>query len=442
MRGPASIAASALRPWVEVECEPLARSPARAMMRGHRWACNHAAPMKKTERRVSPWRDLASLLWKVPLFALPVGLFIQVTSGAAFSRFWEYYTVSMVFAVFTLFGVWTAQHWLVPAFPARRPRDQRLLTLKITAIHTGMAMLFGVSAALTLHFTLVPGLLGTGRAILTMLMYFVVLGVVFVGVTLANHFYREAMERAGSERELLLARRIQQSFLPSEFPRHPRLEVHATNLASKEVSGDFYDVVPIGDGGYLLAIADVSGKGVPAALLSSMLQASLRTQASPEVRVGTVMASMNALVCRRPETGQFATFFLAAVNGRDLALRFTNAGHNFPMLFRSGRTPRTLETGGLVVGMMEGLPYEEETVPLEPGDRVVFYTDGLTEAARADGLMFGEERLAALFGGFPAGLSARELVERTLAGLREFMDGAEAADDVTVMVLRVLNGAP
>jgi sigma-B regulation protein RsbU (phosphoserine phosphatase) len=196
--------------------------------------------------------------------------------------------------------------------------------------------------------------------------------------------------------------------------------------------------VPIGDDGYLLAIADVSGKGAPAALLSSMLQASLRTQATAEPRVAEVMARINTLVCGRPETGQFATFFLAMVGGSAPVLRFTNAGHNFPMLFRPREPERTLETGGLDVGMMDGLPYQEETVPLRPGDRVVFYTDGLTEAARADGEMFGEERLARLFGAMPAHLSARELVERTLAGLGEFLGEAEAGDDVTVMVLRVL----
>ena len=397
--------------------------------------------MKTNSRRPSPWRDLASLAWKVPVFALPVALFIQVTSGAPFSRFYQYFGVSLVFAAYSLAGVWIASHWLAPAFMARREND-RLLTLKVTVLHTGMATLFGIAAALTVHFTLVPGLLGTGRALLTMLSYFVVLGLIFVGLTLAVHFHRESMERAGSERELLLARRIQQSFLPSEFPRHPRLEVHATNLASKEVSGDFYDVVPIGDDGYLLAIADVSGKGVPAALLSSMLQASLRTQASPEVRVGSVMASINALVCRRPETGQFATFFLAAVDGATPSLRFTNAGHNFPVLFRRDQPARTLETGGLVVGMLEGMSYEEETVSLESGDRVVFYTDGLTEAARADGEMFGEERLNTLFDRLPAEASARELVDRTLAGLREFLGDAEPGDDVTVMVLRVLGPEP
>ncbi len=393
--------------------------------------------MKPTVRRVSPWRDLASLLWKVPLLALPVGLFIQITSGAPLGRFWQYFVVSLVFAVAALVGVWLTTHWLAPPFMARR-KDDRGLTWKVTALHTATALLFGLAAALVVHATLIPGFLGNGRAILTLLTYFVVLGLIFVGLTLAWHFYRESMERAGSERELMLARGIQQSFLLSNFPHHPRLEVHATNLSSKEVSGDFYDVVPTGDDGYLLAIADVSGKGVPAALLSSMLQASLRTQASARVRVADVMTSINTLVCRRPETGQFATFFLAAVAGDELSLSFTNAGHNFPMLFRAGQLTRTLETGGLVVGMKEGVSYQEEKVSLETGDRVVFYTDGLTEAARADGEMFGEERLVNLFGALPAELSARELVERTLAGLRAFLGDAEAGDDVTVMVLRVL----
>jgi sigma-B regulation protein RsbU (phosphoserine phosphatase) len=246
------------------------------------------------------------------------------------------------------------------------------------------------------------------------------------------------MERAGSDRELQLARRIQQSFLPSVFPARRRFDVHATNVASKEVSGDFYDVVPVGDDGYLLAVADVSGKGVPAALLSSMLQASLRTQAPSGIRLAAMMESVNALVCQRVATGQFATFFLAAASERDMTLRFTNAGHNYPILFQARGGRRTLETGGLVVGMMEPVAYDEGTVALEPGDRLIIYSDGVTEAARADGEMFGEERLVTLVESLPAGLAARELVERVLAGLRAFLGEAEAGDDITLMALRVL----
>jgi phosphoserine phosphatase RsbU/P len=262
--------------------------------------------------------------------------------------------------------------------------------------------------------------------------------VLSVGLVMASRFYQAAVERAGSERELMLARRIQESFLLSEFPRRSRLEVYATNVSSKEVSGDFYDVVPVGDDGYLLAVADVSGKGVPAALLTAMLQASLRTQANAGVRVSAMMETINRLVCGRAATGQFATFFLASVSERDMTLRFTNAGHNFPYLFRASGERKSLETGGLVVGMMEEARYQEECVALAPGDRVVFYTDGVTEAARPDQEMFGEERLIHLVESLPRDLAAREVVDRVLKGVREFLGDTEAGDDITVMVLRVI----
>ena len=397
--------------------------------------------MKRSRSHPSPGRDFLGLLWKVPLFALPFALFFQITSSQPFSAFSSYYLVSLVFSSFTMFGVWIAHHWLMPPLIARRAEDPRL-SLKVSGLYTGIALLFGIAGAITLHFTIIPGFLGTGRAVLTLLTYFVLFGMLFVGIALAFSFYRQSMERAGSERELQLARRIQQSFLLSEFPQRQRLEVHAMNVSSKQVSGDFYDVVPLGDDGYLLAVADVSGKGVPAALLSSMLQASLRTQAAAGVRVSGMMESINALVCHRAETGQFATFFLAAVSERDMTLRFTNAGHNFPVLFRARGERRTLESGGLVIGVKQNVTYDEECLTLAPGDRLVLYTDGVTEAEREDREMFGEERLMALVESLPLELPARELVERILAGLREFLGPAEAGDDVTVMALRVVDPKP
>jgi hypothetical protein len=372
-----------------------------------------------------------------PLWAIPFALFFQITTGRPFSDLPVFYLVSLVFGWFSMFGVWIARHWLVPPLVAREPDGPRL-SLQISLLHTAVALLFGVAGALVLHFTIMPGFLGSGRAVLTLLTYFVLFGMMFLGASLAFRFYQRAMERAGSDRELQLARRIQQSFLPSVFPARRRFDVHATNVASKEVSGDFYDVVPVGDDGYLLAVADVSGKGVPAALLSSMLQASLRTQAPSGIRLAAMMESVNALVCQRVATGQFATFFLAAASERDMTLRFTNAGHNYPILFQARGGRRTLETGGLVVGMMEPVAYDEGTVALEPGDRLIIYSDGVTEAARADGEMFGEERLVTLVESLPAGLAARELVERVLAGLRAFLGEAEAGDDITLMALRVL----
>jgi hypothetical protein len=396
--------------------------------------------VKKPSRPRSPWRDLAGLVWTVPLFALPVAVFFQMTSGQPFKLFFDFYRVSLVFAASTMLGVWVARHWLAPPLIARSPDDPQL-AWKISALHTAVALVFGAAGAVILHFTILPGFLGSARAILSVLAYFVLFGFLSIALVLAINFYGKAMERAGSERELQLARRIQQSFLLSEFPDRPCLDVFATNVSSKEVSGDFYDVVPVGDDGYLLAVADVSGKGVPAALLSSMLQASLRTQASAGVPVAKMMTNINSLVCGRASTGQFATFFLAAVSERDMTLRFTNAGHNFPVLFRADGERRTLETGGLVVGMLEDVSYQEESVPLMPGDRLVLYTDGVTEAALENHDMFGEERLMALVETLPRHLPAREVVERVLAGLRDFLGKNEAGDDITVMALCVRDAA-
>lgn len=150
-----------------------------------------------------------------------------------------------------------------------------------------------------------------------------------------------------------------------------------------------------------------------------------------------MVGRINDLVCGRAATGQFATLFLAWARESDMTLRFTNAGHNFPILLRADGTCRTLETGGLLVGMMEGAVCEEGGVALEPGDRLVLYTDGVTEADRGKGDMFGEARLEALLRSLPPGLSAREVVEGVLAGLRQFLGEVVGGDDVTVKALCV-----
>ena len=207
------------------------------------------------------------------------------------------------------------------------------------------------------------------------------------------------------------------------------------------MSGDFYDVVTPNDSEILLAIADVSGKGVPAALLSSMLQASLRTQAGAVASPAAIMRTMNSLACQRTSTGQFATFFRAAIHEPTMMLRDTNGGHNFPLLRRADGSRRTLEVGGTVIGMLEEMPFEEEAIQLETGDLLLVYTDGVTEAAREDQEMFGEDRLIALLEGCPRDISAERLVKRVLDGVTEFLGEFEPGDDITVMALRVLPGS-
>jgi serine phosphatase RsbU (regulator of sigma subunit) len=253
---------------------------------------------------------------------------------------------------------------------------------------------------------------------------------------------RERVQVVRMEEELRLARQIQRSFLHTEFPPTPRFDIHALNIPSKEVGGDFYDLVPANDGVFLLAIADVAGKGVPAALLSSMLQASLRTQAGSIASVSEILRNINTLVYRATAVHQFATFFIARVERDTLHMTFSNAGHNFPVVIRRDCEPVFLECGGTVLGIVDGAAYDEERVSLLSGDLIVLYTDGISEAMNRDGELYGDARVYDLVRRLPQSLSAREVTDRILEELRVFLDGEEARDDMTLMVMRVLEPGP
>lgn len=264
-----------------------------------------------------------------------------------------------------------------------------------------------------------------------------------VSVSLQNALLlRERVQVARFEQELNLARQIQRTSLLSEFPALPRCEIHAVYIPSRQVGGDFYDVVPVGDGTHLLAIADVSGKGVPAALLSSMLQASLRTQSGTGASLDAILRNINSLLYRSTALHQFATFFLARVDGEHLSLTFSNAGHNWPVVIRPSGERVFLERGGTPLGIVENARFEEASVTLAPGDRMVLYTDGISEATSAGGEQFGEGRLCDLIQTLPPDLPAREVAERVIERLRAFLGDVEPQDDITLLVVRVFERQP
>ncbi|HYM79824.1 MAG TPA: GAF domain-containing SpoIIE family protein phosphatase [Candidatus Limnocylindria bacterium] len=253
---------------------------------------------------------------------------------------------------------------------------------------------------------------------------------------------RERVQMVRLEEELNLARQIQRSFLMSQFPPMECFDVYGLNIPSKAVGGDFYDLVPCGDDVFLLAIADVAGKGVPAALLTSMLQASLRTQAGVGISVGDILRNINALVYRSTAVHQFATFFVARIEQGTGRMTFSNAGHNYPMVVRRNGERLFLDQGGIVLGIMESASYEEGVVALCAGDLLVLYTDGISEAFNGQDEQFGEERLCDAVRALPHDMSAREMTDQILSTLREFLGEAEPTDDMTLMVVRVLEREP
>lgn len=263
-----------------------------------------------------------------------------------------------------------------------------------------------------------------------------------MGVSMQNALLlRERLAMARLEEELHLAQQIQRAFLRTDFPSLPRCEVHAVNLPSREVGGDYYDVVTCDDGSFYVAIADVSGKGVGAALLSSMLQAALRTQAVSGGSVAGILRGINTLVYRSTAAHQFATFFLARVHDGGRRLTYCNAGHNWPVLLREEGELLRLDRGGVLIGIMDDIELEDVTVPLERGDVLVLYTDGISEASNRGDEMFGEDRVGELLRAMPRELGARAIGDRLLDEVARHLDGVEPQDDRTLVVLRVREDA-
>jgi len=401
---------------------------------------------RKPQKPRSAGASLVRLLWRTPIFALPFALFFALL-GTDWKHFSSYYIVSLIFASTNGLAAWGVGRFL----DARRARAEArpggagggmALTAEISLFVATAVLATGTAAAI-IHFTLLPTFLASPQAIVQTLVFSLLFCALFLGVSYATHFYGEALARARSEEELNLARRIQRSFLLSAFPQRSGIEVHALNVSSKQCSGDFYDVVPAGDGGVLLCIADVSGKGVPAALLSSMLQASLRTQAPLLQPVGAMIENVNGMLCQGVGNGQFATMFLARIDEAAMKLQYVNAGHNPPVLVRADGSRVLLEAGGPMVGSFEGVAFEQAEVALAPGDRLVMYTDGVSEAMNASMEMYGDDRVGDLAASLPRDESPQQTIDSILGALRGFLAGEEPQDDMTLMVVKVLGrGAP
>jgi sigma-B regulation protein RsbU (phosphoserine phosphatase) len=240
---------------------------------------------------------------------------------------------------------------------------------------------------------------------------------------------------AMQEQELERAREIQSSLLPKEIPQLAGFEVAGAWQPALTVSGDYYDVLRL-DGHRLgTCIADVAGKGVSAALLMANVQAAVRAFADSSGSPAEMCSKVNALLHENVATGKFVTFLYGVLDAEKRTFRYCNAGHLPPIVFSEGEA-RTVDGGGAVLGVFPSWSYEDAVIELKAGDRLLLFTDGITEAADASGQEFGETGIADFVKANSA-LAAKELNSRLLKRVTEFCD-AQFHDDATVLVIAAL----
>ncbi|WP_432240467.1 SpoIIE family protein phosphatase [Herbaspirillum robiniae] len=238
------------------------------------------------------------------------------------------------------------------------------------------------------------------------------------------------------QQELEIARKMQLSILPREFNSHPLLELHATMLPAKEVGGDFYDFFDLDQHRVALVVADVSGKGVPAAFFMAISRTLLRAVAPFSESASSCIARVNDLLAADNEEMMFVTLFYAILDTRDGSLSYTNAGHNPPYLLRAAGGVEALpSTRGIALAVAEDMAFREGAVTLQPGDSLFLFTDGITEAADPDGQLYGEQRLAGCLDGLRA-LAPAEANARVMAAIKHFEAGGPQADDITCLMAR------
>ena len=237
------------------------------------------------------------------------------------------------------------------------------------------------------------------------------------------------------EREIAEAKAIQERLVPREIPQVTGYEIATSWQSARTVSGDYFDVLALGQDRLGLCIADVAGKGIPAALLMCNLQAVVRGLSSPSVTPDLLCNSLNSLVWKNTHTDRFITLFYAQLDGPTRRLRYANAGHNAPIVVRACGSHERLQEGGGVLGVFEEQSFGLGTVDLAPGDRLVLFTDGVTEASNREGEEFGDQGLLSLLEEHRK-LSANAIQEKIAAAISEF-SGGHLTDDATLLILAV-----
>lgn len=258
-------------------------------------------------------------------------------------------------------------------------------------------------------------------------------------ISLENaRLFKETLEKQRLEEELSLAKSIQARLLPSQMPVTANFDVHGINMPSKQVGGDYFDIIQLNEQEYLFTIADVSGKGMPAALLMSNLQAGLQTLAFEGYPLSQIVAKLNNLIHKNTTIEKYITFFIMKLNALSGHYEYVNCGHNPPYHFRNDHTFVTLEKGGIILGMMSNVIYETGRGLLDQNDCIIMYTDGVTEAMNNAELEYTTDKLIEFYYKQPSGLPAKDINIKLIEDLKAFCGDPTRSDDVTILTIKAL----
>jgi len=374
---------------------------------------------------------LWAIVWAVAGFAVAIG--ISIGTGA---DFFPALRLSLMFAEVVGFASLIAARVVFPRF-ANLPY---LLFLPLQVLTLLSVTVFGsIAVAMT------QPLFVASRATTSILIIVInaTLAVV-VGIGLYTYDsmrrqiedqFRALGEKEVMERQLRTAREVQQQLLPRETPQLEDLELYGKVVPARDVGGDYFDFLPVSAGRVGVVVADVSGKGVPAALLVAGIQASVRALSGAETSPADLQARVNEILYRSSSSSRYATFLSGFYETDSKTFCYSNAGHHPPLRVRDGEVRRLESKAGFPIGMFEATSYEVNHIRLEPGDLLAMYTDGLVETPNAEEEEFGEGRLSRLLCRHNE-LPLERICDTVLEELAAWRGALEAHDDATLVLLR------
>ncbi|HWQ68230.1 MAG TPA: SpoIIE family protein phosphatase [Methanospirillum sp.] len=307
-----------------------------------------------------------------------------------------------------------------------------------------LSAIFFILCIEIIHFGLILFIAGDGPEVMSILenMWVIMLPLYIIGILIYSlvfqNYITEVKNREELERkqvELMSAQEIQKSFLPDLAPVVPGYSIYAQTISAREVGGDFYDYISFDDDRFGFVIADVSGKSVPAALFMALSCTMVRVSSQWVQRPDLAAEQVNKLIARYADSGMFFSMFYGVITPKDGVVNYVNAGHPPPIIFREKGSFDEIHLTGSIIGFMEHQVFREATFTLFRGDLLLSYTDGVTEARRSDGEMFGKERLYNVVDKNRS-KSAKEIVDIIMGEIRAFVDEEPQYDDITLLTIK------